>query len=99
VREFRDLNGAVGAIDVTRRLHEEYDRDQWIAKGSTGSLEVSPMPGFYRETTEAYRQIAGAGGGELLELGAEKELLRQVMVLTFGKRWRVELAGFMGELQ
>ena len=29
----------------------------------------------------------------------EKMLLRQVMVLTFGTRWRVEMARFMDRLQ
>jgi Mg-chelatase subunit ChlD len=99
VRDFEADNGAVGAIDVTRRLHEEYDRSNWIAKGSSGTFKISPMPGFYRETTDAYREIARAGGGEVLELGSQKELLRQVMVLTFGTRWRVEMAGFMDRLR
>jgi len=34
-----------------------------------------------------------------LALGEDKSLLRQVMVLTFGTRWRVEMAKFMGKLQ
>jgi len=99
LKEFRGLDGAVGAIDVTKRLHEEYDRENWIVKGRVGKFKTSPMPGFYRETTDAYRQITQTGGGELLALGSEKELLRQVMVLTFGKRWRVEMAGFMDKLR
>jgi hypothetical protein len=99
VQEVRDQNGAVGAIDVTKRLHEEYDRENWVAKGSVGKFEVSPMPAFYGETTAAYGEIANAGGGELLALGSEKELLRQVMILTFGKRWRVEMASFVKQLQ
>lgn len=99
LKEFREQDGAVGAIDVTKRLHEEYDRENWIAKGRVGKFKVSPIPAFYRETTDAYRQITHTGGGELLALGSEKELLRQVMVLTFGKRWRVEMAGFMDKLR
>jgi hypothetical protein len=99
LKEFREQNGAVGAIDVTTRLHEEYDRGNWIAKGKVGKLEISPMPEFYRDTTDAYRDITRAGGGELLALGSEKELLRQVMVLTFGKRWRTEMASVMDKLR
>jgi hypothetical protein len=99
VREFRAQNGALGAIDVTRRLHEEYDRAGWIAQGRRGEFTVSPMPEFYRETTEAFAAITGQGGGELVSLGQEKMLLRQVMVLTFGTRWRVEMAKFLGRLQ
>lgn len=99
VREFRKDNGAVGAVDVTKRLHEEYDREAWVAKGSQGTFEVSPMPGFYKETTDVYAQITGQGGGEVLSLGQEKALLQQVMALTFGTRWRTEMARAVKQLQ
>lgn len=92
VREFRKDNGAVGAVDVTKRLHEEYDREAWVAQGSKGTFQVTPMPGFYKETTDVYGQITQQGGGELLTLGQEKALLQQVMALTFGTRWRTEMA-------
>ena len=93
VREFRDQHdGSVGAIDVTKRLHAEYERADWVAHGSVGEHKPSPMPGFYRETTEAYASLAGQGGGELLRLGEEQALLSHVMVLTFGTRWRAEVA-------
>ncbi len=99
VREFRDHGGEVGAVDVTKRLHEEYDRAEWVQHGSHGEFKPAPMPGFYRETTDAYAAITGQGGGELVSLGEEKTLLREVMVLTFGTRWRVEMARFMNRLQ
>jgi len=100
VRGFREKKGAIGAVDVTRRLHEEWDRIEWMAReGGRGAFKPSPMPGFYRETTDAYAALTKQGGGELLGLGEEKLLLKQVMVLTFGTRWRVEMARFMGRLQ
>ena len=99
VREFKEKNGAIGAIDVSRRLHEEYERADWVAHGSQGEFHVSPMPGFYKEVSDTYAVITGQGGGELAQLGDDKSLLRQVMVLTFGTRWRVEMAKFMGKLQ
>lgn len=99
VREFKEKNGAIGAIDVTKRLHEEYERADWKAHGSVGQFVVSPMPAFYKEVSDTYGVITGQGGGELMALGEEKSLLRQVMMLTFGTRWRVEMAKFMGKLE
>jgi hypothetical protein len=99
VRELKEKNGAIGAIDVTRRLHEEYDRAEWVAHGSVGEFKASPMPGFYKEVSDTYAVITGQGGGELMALGEDKTLLRQVMILTFGTRWRVEMAKYMGKLQ
>lgn len=99
VRELKEKNGAIGAIDVTKRLHEEYERADWVAHGSVGEFKVSPMPGFYSEVSDTYRVITGQGGGELMALGEDKSLLRQVMILTFGTRWRVEMAKYMGKLE
>ncbi len=99
VREIKEKNGAIGAIDVTRRLHDEYERADWVAHGSVGEFKPSPMPGFYKEVSDTYGEITGQGGGELIALGEDKSLLRQVMVLTFGTRWRVEMAKYMGKLQ
>jgi hypothetical protein len=98
-RDFRAKGGSIGAIDVTKRLHEEYERADWVAHGSQGTFTTTPMPGFYRETTDAYATLSDEGGGELLSLGEEKALLKQVMMLTFGTRWRVEMARFMDRLQ
>lgn len=99
VRDLKEKNGAIGAIDVTKRLHDEYERADWVAHGSQGEFKPSPMPGFYQEVSDTYRVITSQGGGELMALGEDKSLLRQVMVLTFGTRWRVEMAKYMGKLE
>lgn len=99
VRDLKEKNGAIGAIDVTKRLHDEYERADWVAHGSEGTFKPSPMPEFYNEVSDTYRVITGQGGGELMALGEDKSLLRQVMVLTFGTRWRVEMAKYMGKLE
>ncbi len=100
VREFREQHkGVLGAIDVTKRLHIEYERSDWVAHGSEGKFVPSETPAFYRETTDAYAAIANQGGGDLLALGEEKALLRQVATLTFGVRWRTELARYLNRLQ
>lgn len=99
VRDFKEQNGAIGAIDVTKRLHDEYERADWVAHGSEGTFTPTAMPGFYKEVSDTYSVITGQGGGELAQLGEDKSLLRQVMILTFGTRWRVEMAKYMGKLQ
>ena len=100
VREFREQqNGVLGTIDVTKRLHVEYERSDWQAHGSVGQFVPSATPAFYRETTDAYAALANQGGGDFLALGEEKALLRQVATLTFGVRWRAELARYLNRLQ
>ncbi len=99
VRTFREKNGAVGAIDVTDRLHVEYEHADWVAHGSQGEFKATGTPAFYREVSEAFVDVARQGGGEMLRLGENKALLREVMALTFGTRWRVEMARFMDRLQ
>ena len=99
VRELKEKNGAIGAIDVTKRLHDEYERADWKVHGSEGQFVPTAMPAFYKEVSDTYSVITGQGGGELMALGEDKSLLRQVMILTFGTRWRVEMAKFMGKLQ
>ena len=99
VRGFREKNGAIGTIDVTDRLHREYERADWLAHGAQGVFKLSATPAFYGETADAYADIARQGGGEMLALGEKKALLREVMMLTFGTRWRVEMARFMDRLQ
>ncbi len=99
VRDFKEQNGAIGAIDVTKRLHDEYERADWVHHGSRGTFVPSPLPAFYKDVSDSYAVITGQGGGEVAQLGEDKSLLRQVMILTFGTRWRVEMAKYMGKLQ
>ncbi len=99
VRTFRENNGAIGAIDVTDRLHVEYEHADWVSHGSQGEFHPTPRPAFYDEVTDSFRDIARGGGGEMLRLGEKKALLAEVMAVTFGTRWRVEMAKYMDRLQ
>ena len=47
---------------------------------------------------ESLTDIAKQGGGEMMQLGDQKDLLRDVLVLTFGSRWKTEMAKFAKEL-
>ncbi|GIW40698.1 MAG: hypothetical protein KatS3mg076_1275 [Candidatus Binatia bacterium] len=98
VREFRSQGGYVSTIDVTKRLHYEHDIFLWRSLHGREPYRPSPMPEHYRKTAEVLEEIAREGGGERVALEDEKRLVREVVVLTFGERWKVELDRFLEEL-
>ncbi len=98
VSDFRAKGGNVSAIDVTERLHYEFDYFMWRSLHGRAPYQPSPMPEYYKETAKVFAQIAQKGGGELMSLQQNKKLLREVMVLTFGSRWKIEMAKYMDDL-
>ncbi len=96
VGDFRRAGGIVSTIDVTQRLHEEYERKLQTWLYGEGPSEISPLPEFYREVQRTYREIAGVGGGEMAGLGWKSKLTNEILVFAFGSRWRAELAKFTG---
>lgn len=97
-RKFHDDRGRLSAIDVTRELHRLFDLQMWRAIHGMKPYQPSPMPEFYEETERALRQIVNAGGGELVRLDEDKKLMRSIMELAFGSRWKSEMAKFLNEL-
>jgi hypothetical protein len=89
---FGTMGGTISTIDVTERLHEEHERriHRWMYGGEPP--EISPLPEFYLDVRESYQAIAGAGGGETLTLDSQDQLIRHLLVLTFGGEWRKEVA-------
>lgn len=98
VREFRKKGGVVSAIDVTERLHEDFDRQMWRSLHGREPYQPNPMPEYYKQTATAFTEIAKAGDGEMLILGENKTLIREILELTFGQRWKTEMAKFLKEL-
>jgi putative intracellular protease/amidase len=98
VRDFRRQGGYVSTVDVTQRLHEEFDRFMWRSLHGSEPYQPSPMPEHYRETARVFQEIARLGGGELVAVDQEKKLIREVLVLTFGSRWKLEMAEYLREL-
>jgi len=89
---FAKMSGTINTIDVTERLHEEHERriNKWLfGKEPT---EISALPEFYQEVRESYEALANAGGGQMLTLDSQDELVRHLLVLTFGTQWRKEVA-------
>ncbi|RMF25052.1 MAG: VWA domain-containing protein [Deltaproteobacteria bacterium] len=95
--EFRAAGGVVSTIDVTKRMHEEYERklSKWLY--GKAPEKISPLPAFYREVQDSYREIAEHGGGEMAALGSSDELTEQILTFAFGSRWRKEVARYTSE--
>lgn len=92
-REIRAGGGAVSAVDLSRVMHEEFTR-KFVR--STYDREATPeelatMPAFYDEVRGVFRDVVGAGGGELVEFRQNDHLVEHLLVLTFGTRWRAEV--------
>ena len=98
VGAFRKQGGHISTIDVTERQHELFDRELWKSLRGREPYKPSPLPEFYKETARSFGQIAKEGGGEMIVLGQDQALIRSVLELTFGSRWKVEMAKYMKEL-
>jgi von Willebrand factor type A domain-containing protein len=97
-RDFRKDGGYISTIDVTARQHDEFDRHLWRSLHGKEPYKPSPMPEFYKDVAKSFGAIAHDGGGELISLDQDKALIREVLELTFGSRWKVEVAKYLKEL-
>jgi hypothetical protein len=97
-REFRKQGGYISTIDVTRQQHELFDRNLWRSLHGREPYKPSPLPEYYKEVSRSFGEIAREGGGEMISLDQDKALIREVFELTFGSRWKVEMAKYMKEL-
>jgi len=98
VEKFHADGGSLSAIDVTHELHEQFDRFMWKSLHGSQPYEPSPLPAFYQQVAQTYGVIAKDGGGDLVLLENDKKLIRDVLMLTFGSRWKVEMAKYLNEL-
>jgi hypothetical protein len=98
VQDFHANGGFVSAIDVTKQLHETFERFMWRSLHGDEPFKPTEMPAFYKEVSKVYGTLAKDGGGELVQLADDKKLIRDVLVLTFGSRWQVEMAKYLKEL-
>jgi hypothetical protein len=98
VRDFREKGGTFSAIDVTHQLHESFEKAMWKSLHGNDPYKPSELPSFYKDVGRSYAALAKDGGGELVALADDKKLIRDVLVLTFGSRWKVEMAKYLQEL-
>jgi len=94
----RAAGGAVSAVDLSHVMHEEYTRG--FIRSTYGreatTQELATMPGFYDEVRGVFREIVGAGGGELIEFRQNDRLVENLLILTFGTRWKKEVEQLAG---
>jgi hypothetical protein len=98
VRKFRAEGGNLSAIDLTRQMHREFSQALWRSLYGDKPFEEGEMPEFYNQVKQIYSDLADEGGGELVQLADDKKLIRDVLVLTFGTRWKIEMAKYVKEL-
>lgn len=98
VAAFRKEGGYVSAIDVTDRLHLEFNKTLWRSIHGNKPFVPGEKPDFYQQVTDTYGDLAKTGGGDLIQLADEKKLIRDMLVLTFGSRWKIEMAKYVKEL-
>jgi hypothetical protein len=98
IRNFRKDGGTLSTIDVTDHLHLSFNRELWHSLHGNAPFVAPPKPEFYTHVTDIYGGLAKDGGGELVELADDKKLIRDVLVLTFGSRWKTEMAKHLKEL-
>ena len=98
VKKFRQDGGSLSTIDVTDHLHLSFNRELWHSLHGNKPFVAPPKPEFYKQVTSVYSSLAKDGGGELVQLADDKRLIRDVLVLTFGSRWKVEMAKHLKEL-
>ena len=86
------------AIDVTEYLHIEFNKALWRSLYGDKPFVPPEKPDFYRQVSQVYGDLSKDGGGELVQLAEEKKLIKDVIVLTFGSRWKIEMAKYLQEL-
>lgn len=97
-RDFHRDRGVVHAIDVTKQAHYIHDLGMWRALQGRKPYEPSPLPEYRRATAAAFAEIAQQGAGEMIDLDQGKQLIRLILELTFGARWKTEMKPFLEEL-
>jgi hypothetical protein len=89
--EWHARGGVVSTIDVSQILHEEHERKlhRWLYGDEL--KEVSPLPAFYGQLRDSYREIAHEGGGQMIQLGQQGVLTRHLLVQAFGPQWEKDV--------
>ncbi len=93
VRKLRSENGSFSTVDVTVEEHERFIEEFYRLMGQPAPKNA-PMPSFYRETVQAYQNLAAAGGGSWHSLTKDQQINQQVLILAFGSEWQTEVAAF-----
>ena len=94
IRKFKGQNGTFNAVDVAAEEHERFERAFWLKVHRQEPPSISPLPEFYQQTRQAYKVMAGAGGGALRSLTKDTHINQQVLILAFGEQWQSQVSAF-----
>lgn len=96
---FKRRGGVISTIDVSEPAHAEFERALSRSMYGKEPDQISPLPAFYRELQASLSQVARAGGGEMIALGEDAAIMRELMVVAFGKEWESKIAQHAKELE
>ena len=94
VSGFKSRGGVVSTIDVSEPAHVEFERALHRSIYGTEPETISPLPEFYKEIQVALKDIASQGGGDMVALGEDAAIVREIMVVAFGKEWESKVAQY-----
>ena len=94
IRGFKANNGTFNTIDVAAEEHERFEREFWLKVHRQEPPSISPLPEFYQQTRQAYKVLAGQGGGAMRSLSKDAHINQQVLILAFGEQWQQQVAAF-----
>ncbi|MGH7818580.1 MAG: vWA domain-containing protein [Candidatus Binatia bacterium] len=95
---FRRRGGIISTIDVSEPAHAEFEKALHRTMYGKEPEKISPLPDFYREIQTSLQQIARSGGGDMVALGEDAAIMREIMVVAFGKEWESKVAKYAKEL-
>lgn len=98
---FQSRGGVVSVMDLADKMHEDFEYALWERTGKIMKVafEPTPLPGFYRDFRNTMASVAQAGGGDFIPLTEERALTKNIIVMTFGSRWEVEMAKYLRDLE
>jgi von Willebrand factor type A domain len=94
IQKFRGENGTFNTVDVAAEEHERFEREFWLKVHRQEPPSISPLPEFYQQTREAFRVLAGRGGGAMRSLTKDVHINQQVLILAFGEQWQSQVSAF-----
>jgi hypothetical protein len=95
---FKQRGGIISTIDVSEPAHAEFEKALHRTMYGKEPEKISPLPDFYREIQASLRELARGGGGEMVALGEDAAIMKEIMVVAFGKEWESKVAQYAKEL-
>ncbi|MBI3304540.1 MAG: VWA domain-containing protein [Deltaproteobacteria bacterium] len=96
-QSFQAQGGVLSVVDLAEKMHEDFERA--ILRYTASQFKPTPLPAFYQEFRNTMASVAQAGGGDFIPLTEDKALTKQIIVMTFGSRWQVEMAKYLRDLE